>query len=61
MKKIKSLSSIKNFVENESKKNFPDFNKNLKINRVKKTLEKISKSEEKKITFTVGELNAYLG
>lgn len=61
MEPKRSLESIRKFVKETTEKNFQDYLENNEIIKVKKILDEKSNKEEKKFTFTIGELNAYLG
>lgn len=61
METKRSLESIRKFVKETTEKNFQDYLGNHEIIKVKKILDEKSNKEEKKFTFTIGELNAYLG
>lgn len=63
MKQDKNISAeeIKKFVEKTSKDRFSHFTNDSKIVEIKNLLEKAEKNEENEFTFTVGNLNAYLG
>jgi hypothetical protein len=61
MKDKKSLKEIKEFIEKTAEDKFENIFKNTEIQETKKLLEKKSASPEKDFTFTIGEVNAYLG
>ena len=61
MKNKKSLEEIKKFIEKTAKDKFENIFKDSEIQETKKLLEKNSSSKEKDFTFTIGEVNAYLG
>jgi hypothetical protein len=61
MNSKKSLEYIKKFVEIKAEKKFSNYLNNKDIVRVRKILEERNEKEEKKFTFTIGDVNAYLG
>jgi len=62
MKSKKSLKEIKEFIEKTAKEKFEDIFKDTEIQETKKLLEKnLSSINENDFTFTIGEVNAYLG
>jgi len=61
MKNKKSLKEIAEFIEKTANDEFENINKDLEIQEVKRLLEESSSSKENNFTFTIGEVNAYLG
>ena len=62
MKKKKSLKEIRKFIEKTAKDKFEDIFKDKEIQETKKLLEKDTHlKNEIDFTFTIGEVNAYLG
>lgn len=57
----KSLTDIKKFVEESAKSEYKNYYEDKKIREIKRILEKSSSTESEDFTFTVGDLNAYLG
>lgn len=56
-----TMGEIQKFVEKSAEKEFGSFLNNEKINEIKKILDKSSSKESPEFTFTVGNVNAYLG
>lgn len=60
-KKGTKIEEQAKFIEKEYQKNLEQLESKEEYLRVKKLLEKVSSSNEKKFTYTIGEMNAYLG
>jgi|GEM_PF-1349134 len=58
---VAEIIAIKEFIEKKSKENFNSFYNDKKIQKVKNTLSKCSETTPDQFTFTVGDINAYLG
>jgi len=61
MKNKKSLKEIAEFIETTENDEFENINNDLEIQEVKRLLEESSSSKKNDFTFTIGEVNAYLG
>ncbi|MDY6854518.1 MAG: hypothetical protein SWO11_07390 [Thermodesulfobacteriota bacterium] len=59
--KKKSLQQITEFVDKKAKEQLSESPKRDEIIRAKAALKKYSSKPTKEFTFTVGEINAYLG
>ncbi len=57
----KDLKSMAKFVDNEAKKQMKKIPKAEEITVARDNLKKYSTKKAEKFTFTVGEMNAYLG
>ena len=60
-KNVAEIIAIKEFIEKKSKENFNSFYADIKIQKVKDTLRKCSETTPDQFTFTVGDINTYLG
>jgi hypothetical protein len=61
MKDKKSLKDIAEFVEKNAKDEIENFENKSEILEVKKLIEESSSPGKNDFTFTIGEVNAYLG
>ena len=61
MSKIRDLNKVAEIIEKTAKEQFEQLRDKEKIEEVKKNLEKFSSMKTQDFTFTVGEMNAYLG
>ena len=59
--KKKSLQQISKFIDKKAKEQFSESQKIEEIMKAKAALKKYSSKPTKEFTFTVGEINAYMG
>ena len=59
--KKKSLQQIAEFIDKKAKEQFSESQKIEEIMKAKAALKKYSSKPTKEFTFTVGEINAYMG
>ncbi len=59
--KKKSLQQISKFIDKKAKEQFSESQKIEEIMKTKAALKKYSSKPTKEFTFTVGEINAYMG
>ncbi|HPC36118.1 MAG TPA: hypothetical protein P5268_05145 [Candidatus Marinimicrobia bacterium] len=59
--KVDEIIAIKKLIEQESKNNFKMYYSDKNIQEVRDILRKFNDSTKEEFTFTVGDVNAYLG
>ena len=61
MKEKRTLEEIRKFVEKTAIDQFSEYMNNKKVLEIKDKLKNASQQSEKEFTFTIGEMNAYMG
>jgi len=60
-KKVADIIAVKEFIEQKSKNHFKSYYSDKNIQEARDILQKYSKPTPEEFTFTVGDVNAYLG
>lgn len=60
-KKVAGIITVKEFIEQKSKDLFKSYYSDRNIQEAKDILQQYSKPTQEEFTFTVGDVNAYLG